>query len=100
MEELEKDIREYDTLFVEYRTLESNDYTTAYDLSKRALILADRWNEIMINGFKYAKELDIAKTKFETYCYQKWKMLMKMHDYCRMIFRQGKDGISNNFYNE
>ena len=100
-EKLEKDIEFYQTLMSDYESLDSSDYTFAYDLSKVALMTADRWNEILLESAKYSKELEgVTKSRFENYAYQKWKMLMKMHEFCRIVYRQGKDGITNNFYNE
>jgi len=100
LEKLREDIEFYQTLMSDYESLDSSDYTFAYDLSKVALMTADRWNEILLESAKYSKELDVTKSRFENYAYQKWKILMKMHEFCRIVYRQGKDGITNNFYNE
>lgn len=100
MKNLEKDIELYNGLVEDYNNLDSSDYATAYELSKLALSLADRWNEIMLNSVKYSKELDYTKSEFTNYCYQKFKILMKIHDVGRMIYRQGAYGINNSFYNE
>ena len=100
IKQLDEDIEFYKYLLSEYESLSSEDYKYAYDLSKQALMTADRWNEIMLDSLKYSKELDILKSKFETWCYQKWKMLMKIHEFCRIVYRQGADGITNSFYNE
>lgn len=100
IKQLDEDIEFYKYLLSEYESLSSEDYKYAYDLSKQALMTADRWNEILLESAKYSKELDVTKSRFENYAYQKWKILMKMHEFCRIVYRQGKDGITNNFYNE
>ena len=88
-EQLNEDIKLYNELVEDFKVLDSSDYTSAYTLSQLALSLADRWNEIMINSIKYSKELDYTKSEFSTYCYQKFKVLMKIHDFCRVVYRQG-----------
>jgi len=100
MKELNEDIENYNKLMGEFKILNSSDYSTAYILSQEALVTADRWNEIMLDSVKYAKQLEITKSEFTNYCYQKYKILMKVHEMCRMIYRQGVYGITNNFYNE
>lgn len=100
IKQLDEDIEFYKYLLSEYESLSSEDYKYAYDLSKQALMTADRWNEIMLESAKYSKELDLPKSRFENYAYQKWKMLMKIHEFCRIVYRQGADGITNSFYNE
>jgi len=97
---LKEDIELYNNLMQDFKNLDSSDYSTAYVLSQEALVTADRWNEIMLNSAKYSKEFDVTKSEFTNYCYQKFKMLMKVHEMSRMIYRQGVYGITNNFYNE
>lgn len=100
MKELNEDIEIYNKLMGEFKILNSSDYSTAYILSQEALVTADRWNEIMLDSVKYAKQLEITKSEFTNYCYQKYKILMKVHEMCRMIYRAGTYGITNSFYNE
>lgn len=100
MKELNEDIEIYNKLMGEFKILNSSDYSTAYILSQEALVTADRWNEIMLDSVKYAKQLEITKSEFTNYCYQKYKILMKAHDFARMIYRAGTYGITNSFYNE
>jgi hypothetical protein len=97
---LNEDIEFYNGLIEDFKSLDSSDYTTAYTLSQVALTTADRWNEIMLNSVKYSKELEVTKSDFTNYCYQKFKMLMKIHDFCRVVYRQGSYGIQNSFYGE
>ena len=94
MKELSQDIEQYEELVEIFKTLDSSDYSTAYQLSQDALVMADRWNEIMLNSVKYSKELEVTKSDFTNYCYQKYKILMKVHEMCRMIYRTGAYGLS------
>ena len=97
---LEEDIKQYNALIKEFKRLNSSNYADAYKLAQLSLMYADRWNEIMLDSVKYSKELDVTKSDFSSYAYQKYKILMKIHDFCRMIYRQGSYGITNSFYNE
>jgi hypothetical protein len=90
---LDKDIELYNGLVEDFNNLDSSDFASAYTLSQLALSLADRWNEIMLNSVKYSKDLEYTKSEFTNYCYQKFKILMKIHDFCRVVYRQGSYGI-------
>ena len=100
MKELSEDIEFYNKLIEDFKNLDSSDYSTAYVLSQKALITADRWNEIMLDSVKYAKQKKKKKSEFTNYCYQKYKILMKAHEMCRMVYRKGVYGIQNSFYGE
>lgn len=95
IDKLKEDIKIYNNLVEEFKTLDSSNFTKAYQLSQEALIVADRWNEIMLNSAKYSKELEYRKSEFTNYCYQKFKMLMKIHDFARVVYRQGSYGIQD-----
>ena len=95
MVDLQKDIELYNGLVEDFNNLDSSDYATAYTLSQLALSLADRWNEIMLDSVKYSKEMKYTKSEFATYCYEKFKILMKIHDFCRIVYRQGAYGIQS-----
>lgn len=90
-----EDLEQYRELVEQFKSLDSADFSTAYTLSQDALIMADRWNEIMLNSVKYSRDLDCTKTDFSNYCYQKFKMLIKIHDFCRVVYRQGSYGIQS-----
>lgn len=90
-----EDLEMYRQLVENFKNLQGNDFSTAYTLSQDALIMADRWNEIMLNSVKYSKDLECTKTDFSNYCYQKFKMLIKIHDFCRVVYRQGSYGIQS-----
>ncbi len=92
---IDEDIKYYEGLIEDFKNLDSSDFATAYTLSQAALVTADRWNEIMLNSAKYSKEMDVTKSDFTNYCYQKFKMLMKIHDFARVVYRQGSYGIQN-----
>ena len=95
MKELSEDIEQYKGIIEDFKNLDSSDFSSAYKLSQDALITADRWNEIMLQSVKYSKELEVTKSEFTNYCYQKFKMLMKIHDFARIVYRQGSYGVQN-----
>ena len=97
---LNEDIKLYRGLIEDFKDLDSADFSTAYTLSQEALIMADRWNEIMLNSVKYSQEMDCSKTDFSNYCYQKFKMLIKVHDFARSVWRQGQENMRYDRYLE
>ena len=99
-EELKEDINQYNDIIDTYSNLETEDIELAYDLAKQCLIFANRWNEIMLQSAKYCTLLDISRTAFEKWAYHKYRILMTAHEYCRVVWRQGKEEYRNSFNNE
>lgn len=98
IEILKEDIELYDNLLKRLEVLDSSDYVTAYELAQRSLSLADRWNEIALNSKEYSKDTGYTKSEVAYYCQQKYKILIKAHDMCRCIWRQGEENMRyNNF---
>lgn len=100
LEKLKRDIEQYNGAISDYSDLETEDIDTAYVLAKELLILADRWNEIMLESAKYCTELEISRTSFEKYAYHKYRVLMTAHEFCRVVWRQGKENYKNSFNEE
>lgn len=100
MEELNNDLEQYKILLETYSKLNTEDIYLAYDLAKNSLLLANRWNEIMLNSAKYCTLVDKSKTTFEKWVYHKYRILMVMHEFCRVLWRQGIEEYKNNFNNE
>lgn len=100
IETLKDDIVQYNNILEAYNNLETEDIELAYDMAKESLLLADRWNEIMLNSSKYCVIIETSKTSFEKWAYHKYRVLMTMHEFCRVVWRQGKDDLRNSFTNE
>ena len=100
IESLKDDIVQYNNILEAYNNLETEDIELAYDMAKESLLLADRWNEIMLNSSKYCVIIETSKTSFEKWAYHKYRVLMTMHEFCRVVWRQGKDDLRNSFSNE
>ena len=82
-----EDLKNYNEIFDAFQKMYSEDGALAYDLAISALVNADRWNEIMVNASKYARECDCSKTDLYSYCYNKYRILSKIHEFCRVVFR-------------
>ncbi len=100
LEQLKDDIKQYNETKDMYDQLETEDIDLAYDLAKRCLLLADRWNEIMLDSAKYCTLTDTKKSAFETWAYHKYRILMTAHEFCRCVWRQGKEEYRNSFNKE
>lgn len=100
LEQLKEDIKQYNEILETYDQLETEDIDLAYDLAKQCLLVADRWNEIMLNSAKYCTLVDTSKTTFEKWVYHKYRVLMTAHEFCRVVWRQGKEEYKNSFNNE
>lgn len=100
LEELKEDINQYKEVLETYEQLCPEDIDLAYDLAVQCLILADRWNEIMLYSAKYCTLMDISRTLFEKWSYHKYRILMTAHEYSRVVWRQGKEEYKNGFQNE
>ncbi len=100
LENLKDDIMQYDEFIESFNAMETEDIELAYDLAKQSFILANRWNEIMLNSAKYSDLTDYGKTTFEKWAYHKYRILMVAHEFCRVTWRQGKEELRNTFLNE
>lgn len=100
LEQLQKDIKQFNEKKEIFDRLNPEDIELAYDLAKEALLLADRWNEIMLDSAKYCAATKTSKTSFEKWSYHKYRILMTMHEFARVVWRQGKEEYKNSFINE
>lgn len=83
-----EDLEQYNMILDNYKELSSDDGTTAYELAKMSIIQADRWNEIAFNASKYAKQAGMAKVDVYQWAYHKYRILMVVHEFCRVVYRQ------------
>lgn len=85
---LKEDLEQYQVILDSYELLSSEDGDTAYKLAQMAIIQADRWSEISVNASKIGKEVNVAKTDLYNYAYHKYRVLMTIHEFCRVVYRQ------------
>ena len=98
---IEKRKTDFDSLFPEdlsqyydmanvYLNLGTEDYATAFEVSKKAWVLADRWANISANAGKLAGMKKVNKTDLKDYCYRKYRQMQYIHEHCRMIWNKGE----------
>lgn len=100
LEQLQEDIKQYQDIKDTFDKLQSEYIDVAYDLAKDSLLLADRWNEIMLDSAKYCTLIGTTRTLFEKWAYHKYRILMTVHEFSRVVWRQGKEEYKNGFINE
>ncbi len=92
---LKKDIDDYKVVLDNYEVLSSEDGYTAYELAKQALVLADRWSEISFQSSQYSAKYEVSKSAFYDYAYRKYRVLMQVHEFCRVVYRQCSENLRN-----
>lgn len=90
-----EDIEQYNNILNSYEDMSSEDMQTAYDLAKLTILTADRWNEIALNASKIGREVECAKTDIYNYAYHKYRILMTLHEFCRVIYKKCSDDLRN-----
>lgn len=99
-EEIEKDIKQFQGAMEDFYDLTSEDIEKAYSLAMVFMQLANRWTEIQLNASKYCVVLEVSRTAFRDYAYEHYRQCSKAHEFCRVVWRQGKEEYKNNFQNE
>ncbi len=100
LEQLKEDIQQYDEAMEDFYNLIQEDIEGAYSLAMVFMQLANRWSEIQLNANKYCTQLGVTRTAFKDYAYEKYRLSSKCHEFCRVVWRQGKEEYKNNFINE
>ena len=100
LEELKEDIEQYQGAMEDFYNLIPEDVEMAYSLAMIFMQLANRWAEIQLNSNKYCTELGVTRTMFKDYAYQKYRLSSKAHEFCRVVWRQGKEEYKNSFSKE
>lgn len=100
LEQLKEDIEQYNFLKDNFEALSSEDGKTAYELAIQMLVAADRWVEICKNISNYAKEMNTTRTALYDWSYHKYRILMNMHEFCRVVYRQCEEEQRNSFRGE
>lgn len=83
-----EDLEQYQFIMDNVEILSSEDGATAYKLAQMSLAQADRWLEISLNASKLSREVSVAKTDLYNYTYHKYRILMTIHEFCRVVYRQ------------
>lgn len=90
---LPEDTAIYNKCAKKYLSLNSEDGETAFDLMKESWSIAQRWSEIQASTSKIANmdNVDIMKTDFKTWAYQRYRQMQLIHESCRVIWRQANE---------
>ena len=100
LEQLKQDIEQYQGAMEDFYSLIPEDIESAYQLAMVFMQLANRWAEIHLNANKYCTDLGVTRTAFKDYAYQKYRLSSKAHEFCRVVWRQGKEEFKNSFNKE
>lgn len=100
LEELKEDINQYNGAMEDFYSLVPEDVETAYQLAMVFMQIANRWTEIQLNSNKLCTQLGVTRTAFKDYAYEKYRLASKCHEFCRVVWRQGKEEYKNSFINE
>lgn len=88
---LPEDSEQYQTVATAYLMLKSEDYETAYRLTKQCWYIAQRWVEIASNARKIADIKHVSKSDLYNWAYQRYRQMQLAHEHCRSVWRQGKE---------
>lgn len=95
------DLELYQLILDNYDSLLSDDMDTAYSLAKMSILAADRWNEISFEVTKSYRDFGYAKSDLQNWAYHRYRVLMTIHESCRVVWRQCKEDLrsrSSDFY--
>lgn len=88
----QEDLNQYYEVAEAYVNLAPEDIETAFELTKKAWVLADRWASLSVNASKLAT-MKVNKTDIKDFCYRKHKMMQSIHEHCRVIYRLGEEDL-------
>jgi hypothetical protein len=86
----QEDMDQYYDIANSFLNLSSEDHGTAFEISKKAWVLADRWASIAANASKLAALKAVNKTDLKDYCYRKYRQMQYIHEFCRVLWNKGE----------
>lgn len=99
-ERLKKDIEQFQSSMEDFQNLVPEDIDTAYQLAMLFMGLSNRWTEIQLDSTKYCVVVGVSRTAFRDYAYEKYRLAITAHEFCRVVWRNGKEELKNNFNKE
>lgn len=98
---VQEDFDQFREISRKFMNVKPEDTDTLYELAIDSWLLATRWSEIQSNASKIAIDLDVNKTDFKDYCYQKYRQLQEMHITARSWYRLSlQDKVANEIMQE
>jgi len=86
----QEDIDQYYDIANEFLNLTTEDFVQAFEISKKAWVLSDRWACIAANAGKLASSNKVNKTELKDYCYRKYRQMQYVHEFCRVLWNKGE----------
>lgn len=90
---LPDDSKQFREVAERYMRLNPEDGKESFDLMKLSWSLAQRWSEIQATTAKIASfdKVEIQKTDFKTWSYQRYRQMQLIHESCRSIWRSANE---------
>lgn len=88
-----EDINLYYDIMERYLKLTPENYVGAYELSKDALVMVDRFSNLSADATKLSLSNVIAKTNktdIKDFCYRKLKVMHGVYETARMVWNKGE----------
>lgn len=83
---VQEDFNQFREISSKFMKVKPEDTDTLYELAIDSWLLATRWSEIQSNASKIAIDMDVNKTDFKDYCYQKYRQLQELHVTVRSFY--------------
>lgn len=100
LEQLKEDIEQYNEAMEDFYNLIPEDIDMSFSLAIVLFQIANRWTEIQLYSNKYCTALGVTRTAFKDYAHAKYRLALNAHEYCRCVWRQGKEDLRNSFNKE
>lgn len=88
---VKEDFEQYRKISKRFMDIQMEDIAGLNQLSKDSWALASRWSEIQSLAGKVSEVVEISKTDFNNWAYQKYRQLQEMHITCRSWYRLAKE---------
>ena len=85
-----EDSRQYRELAKRYMDINVDKYAEAFEITKKAWALAQRWSDIQSNASVVAIEHGVKKTELSAWAYQRYRQLQNLHEHARMVWGVGE----------
>jgi hypothetical protein len=85
-----EDSKQFYDLANEFINLTTEDFVRAFEISKKAWVLADRWACIAANASKLVLSSNANKTDLKDYCYRKYRSMQQIHEFTRVLWNKGE----------
>lgn len=90
---LPEDSKQFSEIADRYMKLNPENGTEAFNLMKESWSLAQRWSELQASANKIVSlnGVDIMRTDFKKWCYERYRQMQLVHESTRMIWRAANE---------